>query len=167
GGGGGGLRCSVSPRGPPAARGRPVAACRPSPPSPRPTGGSSPPPPRRWRGLPLSCGSATSTTCADCRSASSAGWKKTAAWRSRTSFRAWPLDRAAPLPMSSRRRAAFLFSGQLAETIGMGRDFFEASEDARSLFSSTSERSGIDLEKILFQGPEGALHENLAAQAGV
>ena len=62
---------------------------------------------------------------------------------------------------------AFLFSGQLAESIGMGRDFFEADPDARVLFHSTSERCGIDLEKVLFSGPEEALHENLAAQAGV
>jgi [acyl-carrier-protein] S-malonyltransferase len=69
--------------------------------------------------------------------------------------------------MSPQERPAFLFSGQLAETIGMGRDFFEADAGARSLFSSTSQRCGIDLEKILFTGPEEMLHENLAAQAGV
>src|SRR5262249_5446975 len=34
-------------------------------------------------------------------------------------------------------------------------------------FASPSGRCGIDLEKIVFQGPEEALHENLAAQAGV
>jgi [acyl-carrier-protein] S-malonyltransferase len=61
----------------------------------------------------------------------------------------------------------FLFSGQLAEAVGMGRDFWEADLDARSLFASTSQRCGRDLEKILFEGPEDALHENLAAQAGV
>jgi [acyl-carrier-protein] S-malonyltransferase len=49
----------------------------------------------------------------------------------------------------------------------MGRDFFEADPDARLLFRSTSKECGIDLEKILFSGPEEALHENLAAQAGV
>jgi [acyl-carrier-protein] S-malonyltransferase len=49
----------------------------------------------------------------------------------------------------------------------MGRDFFESDPGARALFSLTSERCGRDLERILFEGPEGALHENLAAQAGV
>ncbi|MDQ5857792.1 MAG: ACP S-malonyltransferase [Acidobacteriota bacterium] len=61
----------------------------------------------------------------------------------------------------------FLFSGQLAETVGMGRDFWEADPAARELFARTSERCGRDLERILFQGPERDLHENLAAQAGV
>jgi len=49
----------------------------------------------------------------------------------------------------------------------MGRDFFQADEEARRLFAVTSRQCGIDLEKILFSGPEEALHENLAAQAGV
>jgi [acyl-carrier-protein] S-malonyltransferase len=61
----------------------------------------------------------------------------------------------------------FLFSGQLAETVGMGRDFWESDREARELFERTSERCGRDLEKILFEGPAEALHENLAAQAGV
>jgi [acyl-carrier-protein] S-malonyltransferase len=49
----------------------------------------------------------------------------------------------------------------------MGRDFFESGARARELFTRTSERCGRDLESILFRGPEAALHENLAAQAGV
>jgi [acyl-carrier-protein] S-malonyltransferase len=63
--------------------------------------------------------------------------------------------------------AGFLFSGQLAETVGMGRDFFESDPEARGLFDRTSARCGRDLERILFEGPAEALHENLAAQAGV
>jgi [acyl-carrier-protein] S-malonyltransferase len=62
---------------------------------------------------------------------------------------------------------AFLFPGQLAEWIGMGRDFFDADPDSRELFALTSERCGRDISRILFEGPEEALHENLAAQAGV
>jgi [acyl-carrier-protein] S-malonyltransferase len=69
--------------------------------------------------------------------------------------------------MSPPAKPAFLFSGQLAESVGMGRDFFESDPGARTLFASTSSRCGIDLERLLFSGPEAALHENLAAQAGV
>ena len=63
--------------------------------------------------------------------------------------------------------AAFLFPGQLSEWIGMGRDFHDADPEARDLFAATSERCGRDLRRLLFEGPEAALHENLAAQAGV
>jgi [acyl-carrier-protein] S-malonyltransferase len=65
------------------------------------------------------------------------------------------------------KRPAFLFSGQLAESIGMGQDFYAADAEARRLFALTSERCGRKMEAILFSGPEEALHENLAAQAGV
>ncbi len=61
----------------------------------------------------------------------------------------------------------FLFSGQLAESVGMGRDFWESDPEARELFALTSARCGRKLERILFEGPEEELHENLAAQAGV
>ena len=62
---------------------------------------------------------------------------------------------------------AYLFPGQLAEYSGMGRDFYEDDSQARDLWSLTSERCGLDLRRVIFEGPEAALHENLAAQAGV
>jgi [acyl-carrier-protein] S-malonyltransferase len=65
------------------------------------------------------------------------------------------------------RRVAFLFSGQLSESIGMGLDFLESDAAARELCDRTSERCGRDLRKLLREGPPEALGENLAAQAGV
>ena len=64
-------------------------------------------------------------------------------------------------------RVAFLFPGQLSETIGMGRDFYDADPKARALFDFTSEKCGLDLRRIVFEGPAAALGENLAAQASV
>lgn len=64
-------------------------------------------------------------------------------------------------------RPGFLFPGQLSETIGMGRDFFESDAGARRLFAWTSERCDRDLERIVFSGSAAELGENLAAQASV
>ena len=64
-------------------------------------------------------------------------------------------------------RVAFLFPGQLAEFIGMGRDLFDSGREARALFEETSRRCDRDLERIVFEGPQDRLHENLAAQAAV
>ena len=62
---------------------------------------------------------------------------------------------------------AFLFPGQLAEWIGMGRDFYDSDREARDLFALTSSRCGIDLRRVMFEGPEEVLRDNLAAQASV
>ena len=72
-----------------------------------------------------------------------------------------------PASFGGMRTPGFLFPGQLSEAIGMGRDFYDADPAARELFERTSRLCGRDLVSILFSGPEGALHENLAAQAGV
>jgi len=62
---------------------------------------------------------------------------------------------------------AFLFPGQLSELVGMGRDFFDSDSEARRLFEWTSERTGRDLQRLVFEGPLSELSENLAAQASV
>ena len=64
-------------------------------------------------------------------------------------------------------RAAFLFPGQLSESLGMGLDFVDADPAARDLFAVTSERCGRDLRRLVREGPVEALGENLAAQASV
>src|SRR6202162_5651123 len=120
----------------------------------------------RWRAWIPSFGSSTSTTCAVCRTGSSAGSPPTASSLSRTSCRGSPLE-AFPAFMTSGPVPPFLFPGQLAEFVGMGRDFHEADPRARELFALTSEKCGMDLARILFSGPEATLRGNLPAQAGV
>jgi len=61
----------------------------------------------------------------------------------------------------------FLFPGQLSESVGMGKDFFDLDPEARRLFDWASTRCGRDLERLVFSGPASELGENLAAQASV
>ncbi len=62
---------------------------------------------------------------------------------------------------------AFLFSGQLAEFSGMGKDFYDASPEASALFEHTSERCGVDLADSLFRGTEEQWRDNRVAQPAV
>lgn len=46
-----------------------------------------------------------------------------------------------------------LFSGQGAQKVGMGKDFFESSEVARSMFTAADESLGMGLSEVMFEGP--------------
>ena len=54
-------------------------------------------------------------------------------------------------------KKAFLFPGQGAQIIGMGKDIYEKYEVARKIYDEASKISGIDICKICFEGPEEQL----------
>lgn len=57
-----------------------------------------------------------------------------------------------------------LFSGQGAQTVGMGRSLYESSETARALYDEANEVLGWDLKSICFDGPDAALTETKVCQ---
>ena len=57
-----------------------------------------------------------------------------------------------------------LFSGQGAQTIGMGRSLCENSKTAEVLYDEANEVLGWDLKKICFEGPDEALTETRVCQ---
>jgi [acyl-carrier-protein] S-malonyltransferase len=57
-----------------------------------------------------------------------------------------------------------LFSGQGAQTVGMGRSLYEHSPIARALYDEANEVLGWDLKSICFDGPDAALTETKVCQ---
>lgn len=64
-------------------------------------------------------------------------------------------------------KRAFLFPGQGAQTIGMGKDFYEQFEEAKEVFEKASKISGIDVAKLCFEGPEEKLNKTENTQIAI
>lgn len=64
-------------------------------------------------------------------------------------------------------KRAFLFPGQGAQTVGMGKDIYEKYEEARKIYDKAEEVSGVDVKKLCFQGPEDKLNETENTQIAI
>lgn len=64
-------------------------------------------------------------------------------------------------------KRAFLFPGQGAQSVGMGKDIYEKYEVARKIYDEASEISGIDVKKICFEGPEKELNKTENTQIAI
>lgn len=62
---------------------------------------------------------------------------------------------------------AFLFPGQGAQYVGMGKDFFEAFEVARHTFEEADDILGRHLSRLIFEGPSGELTLTKNAQVAI
>jgi [acyl-carrier-protein] S-malonyltransferase len=54
-------------------------------------------------------------------------------------------------------RYAFVFPGQGSQAVGMGKSFYDRSEEARRLFARADEVLGFSISKLCFEGPEEEL----------
>jgi [acyl-carrier-protein] S-malonyltransferase len=64
-------------------------------------------------------------------------------------------------------RLAFVFPGQGAQFVGMGKDLFEGSEAARRVFAQADEALGFALSRLCFEGPEAELNDTINTQPAV
>jgi [acyl-carrier-protein] S-malonyltransferase len=62
---------------------------------------------------------------------------------------------------------AFLFPGQGSQTVGMGRAFHDASAAAKRVFDEANDALGMDLRRVIFEGPEADLALTATTQPAV
>jgi [acyl-carrier-protein] S-malonyltransferase len=64
-------------------------------------------------------------------------------------------------------RIAFLFPGQGAQFVGMGRELVESYPEARAIFAQADDVLGFALSRLCFDGPETDLTDTLNAQPAI
>lgn len=64
-------------------------------------------------------------------------------------------------------RCAFIFPGQGAQYVLMGKDFYDEFEVAKKIFSKADELLGYSLSKIIFEGPEEVLTQTQHSQLAI
>ena len=64
-------------------------------------------------------------------------------------------------------KTAFLFPGQGAQAVGMGKDIYEKYEEARKIYEEAEKISGIDVKEICFNGPEEELMKTENTQIAI
>jgi [acyl-carrier-protein] S-malonyltransferase len=64
-------------------------------------------------------------------------------------------------------KRAFLFPGQGAQYVGMAKDLFENSSEAKEMILLANEAAGVDLSQIMFEGPEDTLRQTEYTQPAI
>jgi len=64
-------------------------------------------------------------------------------------------------------KACFLFPGQGAQYVGMGKDLHDTDPEARAVFAAASDSAGFDLPKAVFEGDEENLKRTSVAQVAL
>ncbi|MCF7889413.1 MAG: ACP S-malonyltransferase [Victivallales bacterium] len=64
-------------------------------------------------------------------------------------------------------KAAFVFSGQGAQAVGMGRDLYEKYDVCKKVFDTADEAVGWPVSRVSFEGPADKLTETRACQPAI
>lgn len=69
--------------------------------------------------------------------------------------------------MTEMGKVAYVFPGQGAQSVGMGRDLYENSRAARAVFDEADAVLGFSLSRLCFEGPEAELVQTVNAQPAI
>lgn len=64
-------------------------------------------------------------------------------------------------------KTAFLFPGQGAQSVGMGKDIFESVPAAQEVFARANDILGLDLQRVCFDGPAEELNTTALSQPAI
>lgn len=64
-------------------------------------------------------------------------------------------------------KIGFLFPGQGAQAVGMGKDIYDKYDEAKKVYDKVKELTSIDIAKISFEGPEDILNQTKYTQLAI
>ncbi len=64
-------------------------------------------------------------------------------------------------------KIVYLFPGQGAQFLGMGKDFYDQFEVARKIYDDADKKLGFSLSKLCFEGPEEMLTQTINSQPAI
>ncbi len=66
--------------------------------------------------------------------------------------------------MSDIKKVAYVFPGQGAQSVGMGKDLYDSFDSIKALFKQADDAINFPISKICFEGPEEELRKTVNAQ---